>query len=111
MPRSRNEQRTDPGTVPPQYEQYVPELKRRWAAHAGGPFWDEIEPAFRFGWAAAHDAGLAGRDWAEIESDLADHWFAPEAASEEMAWDQVRDAVRMAWDLAHQATRPAPPTA
>ena len=46
----------------------------------------------------ALDRALAGRVWSE--ADLADHWYRPEAASEEMAWDQVRDAVRLAWDLA-----------
>ena len=82
------------------YEAHAAELKRLWGTPVGGPFWDEIEPAFEFGWRMALDPGLSGHTWREVESDLAEHWYRPQAASEEMAWDQVRDAVRLAWDLA-----------
>jgi hypothetical protein len=82
------------------YEAHAAELKRLWGVPVGGPFWDEIEPAFEFGWRMALDPGLAGHVWGEVESDLAEHWYRPQAASEEMAWDQVSDAVRLAWDLA-----------
>jgi hypothetical protein len=82
------------------FEAHAAELKRLWGAPIGGPFWDEVEPAFEFGWRMALSPALAGRVWSEAEADLADHWYQPEAASEEMAWDQVRDAVRLAWDLA-----------
>ena len=82
------------------YEAHVAELRRQWGTPVGGPFWDAIEPAFQFGWNMAFDPKLAGHTWKEAEADLADHWYRPQAASEEMAWDQVRDAVRLAWDLA-----------
>src|SRR5262245_12957922 len=83
-----------------EYAAHQDRLRRLWGAPVGGPFWDEIESAFEFGWAMALDRALTGRVWSEAETDLADHWYRPEAASEEMAWDQVRDAVRLAWDLA-----------
>jgi hypothetical protein len=94
---------TDEARRPPtfaDFDAHAAELRRQWGRPVGGPFWDEIEPAFAFGWAMALDPALAGHVWSEVEADLADHWYRPQAASEEMAWDQVRDAVRLAWDLA-----------
>src|SRR5262245_32469478 len=79
---------------------HAAELERLWGTPVGGPRWDGIEPACEFGWRMALDPGLAGHTWPEVEADLAGHWYRPQAASEEMAWDQVRDAVRLAWDLA-----------
>jgi hypothetical protein len=97
--------RTHGGTTGtrPRFERYRTALRRRWGRPAGGPFWEEIEPAFRFGWEAAWDPHLAGRGWEEVEADLAGHWYRPESPSEEMSWDQVRDAVRLAWEAAHDA--------
>jgi hypothetical protein len=86
--------------APPRFERHRAALRRRWGRPTGGPYWEEIEPAFRFGWDAAHDPKLAGHSWEEVESDLADHWYQPESPSEEMAWDQVREAVRMSWEAA-----------
>jgi hypothetical protein len=83
------------------YTAHEAELKRLWGRPAGGPFWEEIEPAFQFGWVMACDPALVDHAWAEVETRLADRWFWPQSASEEMAWDQVRDAVHLAWDLAH----------
>jgi hypothetical protein len=87
----------------PRFARYRAALRRRWGRPTGGPFWDEIEPAFRFGWDAAHDATLARHSWDQVEADLAGHWYAPESPSEEMAWDQVREAVRLGWEAARRA--------
>jgi len=95
----------------PRFERYRAALRRRSGRPPGGPFWDEIEPAFRFGWDAAHDPALAWHSWEEVESDLAQHWYRPESPSEEMAWDQVREAVRMGWEAALRAWSAAPPRA
>lgn len=47
-------------------------------------------------------ATYAPYDWAEVADDLAQHWFAPLEATEQMAWDNVREAVRFGWEQARR---------
>ena len=95
--------------TPLPFEGVQDELRARWGAPPGGPFWDEIESAVRFGWEAAQRPEFRGRTWEEVEPDLQQHWYQPQSPSEEMAWDQVRDAVRLGWDYAQTISPSSPP--
>jgi hypothetical protein len=75
-------------------------LRTRWGEPPGGPFWDEIEDAVRWGWEMAQRPEYQGQTFEDAEADLREHWYLPESPSEETAWDQVRDAVRLAWAYA-----------
>ena len=96
-------ERIETAPAVPSFEEYRGEIERRWRAHPGGPFLDEIGPALRLGWKAGWDPKMALSRWEEVEVDLADHWYDPASPSEEMAWDQVRDAVRLGWETARGA--------
>lgn len=62
--------------------------------------WLEIRDAYQFGWIAGQRPEFARYSWEEVESDLAQHWYNPQLATEESAWDSVREAVEEGWKKA-----------
>jgi hypothetical protein len=85
------------------------EFRREWRERYAplGWSWEEVKPAFRFGWERARLPGLAHLDWSEVAGDLAKHWYSPQEVDEKMTWDNVRDAVRYGWERARQQASPA----
>lgn len=84
-----------------------PRLKRAWKRHYGymGLHWDEIKDAYQFGWIASQRPEFAHSTWEEVEDDLAEHWYNPLLATEETAWDYVREAVEAGWERAREGRR------
>lgn len=66
---------------------------------ASGRDYDELQPAYRYGWESAWHH--PNRHWDEIEPSLREGW--PQARGRShLGWDEVRDAVRSSW---HRATQ------
>ncbi len=57
---------------------------------------DDVLPAYRFGWEAAHSPRFIGRDFDDIEPDLGKEWE-DDRGPAEAAWREIRDAARDAW--------------
>jgi hypothetical protein len=70
--------------------------------YASGITYEVLWPGYRYGYEAA--ATQAGRDWSEVESDLASHWGECPYRGES-TWEQVKDAVRDGWERVVQASR------
>lgn len=89
------------------FEELEPELRRMWEAKRPDVVldWMEIREAYRFGWTRARLPEYAGRSFSEVEKDLAEHWYLPEIASEESAWDYVKPAVREGWEQSRRFSR------
>lgn len=86
------------------FEEAEPELRRLWEATRPDEVldWLEIRDAYRFGWRMALLPEYCSLAWEEAEADLAQHWYNPQAATEETTWEYVKSAVREGW---HQRRR------
>ena len=63
--------------------------------YATGTDYDTLGPGYRYGYDAANR--YRGRNWTDIESDLARDWESYEYRGKS-TWQQVKDAARDAWD-------------
>jgi uncharacterized protein (TIGR02271 family) len=63
---------------------------------AGAATWDEAEPRYRYGYAAARDARYAGRDFEEVEPELRHDWEASYGGAD--PWERLRREIRQGWD-------------
>jgi hypothetical protein len=54
------------------------------------------EPAYRFGYVAAHDTRYENRNWTDLEPALRRRWEIEHKA--EGAWENFKDSVHYAWD-------------
>ena len=59
----------------------------------------------RFGWVAGQRPEYRLRPFGEVKEDLAQHWFRPDAATEENAWDYVQEAVEEGYKHGQQRAR------
>ncbi|MBY0263320.1 MAG: hypothetical protein K2Q20_13310 [Phycisphaerales bacterium] len=57
--------------------------------------YDELAPAYRYGWESAPTS--AGRSFDQAEPDLRQGWDRAKGRSA-MTWDKAKDAVKDAWD-------------
>ena len=64
-------------------------------ASAHGKEYDYYEPAYRYGFEAAHR--YPDRAWSEVEPELSSGWRSYKHAGAS-TWEQMKDAVRDAWD-------------
>jgi hypothetical protein len=65
----------------------------------GVPTYDEIEPAYRFGYGARKRYGNQFAAWnGDLESQLEEDWETT-YPSEETAWARLKPAVRRGWEL------------
>lgn len=101
-------ERTVPGQTHPDWPQVEQEFHREWSTRLAplGVSWEEARPAFRFGWEHAQSPAYAKYDWSQAAPDLAQHWYSPLEATEEMAWDNLQDIVREGWERARRGQRP-----
>ncbi len=74
-----------------------------------GRTFEQTEPDYRTGFAAAHDERYAGRDFAAIEPELRSQDSANAAGGE--SWERRREGVRAGWDHARAATQAGQDTA
>ena len=84
-------------------------FEREWNAKYGhtGLDWMEVRQAYRFGWLMGQRPEFRGRPFREVKDDLAAHWFSPEAATEEMAWDYIEEAVEEGYNRGQEEQRRA----
>ncbi|HEX7002884.1 MAG TPA: DUF2382 domain-containing protein [Trueperaceae bacterium] len=57
--------------------------------------YDDVMPAYRFGYSLANDANCRDRRWDEIEPEARTRWEARNRGS----WDDVRESVRHSWEV------------
>jgi hypothetical protein len=64
-------------------------------ASTGGRDYSYYQPAYRYGFDAAHK--YRGREWNDVEPELSSNWstYAQRGTS---TWEQMKAAVRDAWD-------------
>jgi hypothetical protein len=63
--------------------------------YASGRSYDELQPAYRYGWEAR--TRYEDRNWNDVESDLERDWTQRHGTSG-LAWNDARHASRDAWD-------------
>lgn len=68
-----------------------------------GRTFEQAEPDYRAGFAAAHDERYAGRDFAAIEPELRSEGGVSTAGGE--IWERRREGIRAGWDHARAATQ------
>jgi hypothetical protein len=59
------------------------------------------EPAYRYGFESANQ--YQGRSWSDVQADLERGWENYKLRGQ-LAWNEIKDAVRDAWDRAKPAT-------
>jgi hypothetical protein len=69
--------------------------KYRDRPYAASGDYEDFSPGYRFGFESA--SRYRGRDWDDIEPELASDWDAYEHRNES-TWQQIKSAVRDAWD-------------
>jgi len=80
------------------YERFRPDFQKNFQkSKAGGRTFEQAEPNYRFGYAAARDKRYAGQDWTKAESALRRDWEARYGTSGD-SWEQLRQEIRAAWD-------------
>lgn len=86
------------------WHEHEPTLRAAWMAEFGksGMDWWEVREAHRFGWEAAMRPEFARKTFEQAEADLAAHWCRPLSATEELAWDYMREAVYSGWQKARE---------
>jgi hypothetical protein len=62
---------------------------------SSGYSYDRYMPAYRFGYELRHNPNNAGKDWTYMEPIARREW---ELRGYELAWEDIKDAVRYAWD-------------
>jgi uncharacterized protein (TIGR02271 family) len=84
---------------PAGWERVMPTYQQRWQQRAGtaGGRWEEVEPAYRYGYDLRSDPRYRGRGWAEAEPELRRDW---ERRYPQTPWDRAKDAVRDTWESA-----------
>ncbi len=70
--------------------------------YAGGRKYEELEPAYKYGWESR--VRHADRGWDQAEGDLATGWTKVRGAST-LHWDEAKSATRDAWDRATRQVR------
>ncbi len=59
-----------------------------------GYTYDQVRPAYKYGYEVRNDKRFMGRDWNQIEPELRRDW---EMKHPDNAWEEFKDAVRMGW--------------
>jgi hypothetical protein len=70
--------------------------------YAANATYDEFAPAYRYGWESR--SRYEGRDFDDVERDLARNWDKAKASSQ-LDWTKARPATRDAWDRIDNGTR------
>lgn len=77
------------------FDRFDPDFRTHFhSSFAQSPYaYDEVQPAYRYGYDLARDAGYADRSWDEMEPVARSRW----EAEHDGVWDEVKDAVRYGW--------------
>jgi uncharacterized protein (TIGR02271 family) len=74
----------------------------QWQGRYGtsGGNWQDVEPAYRFGYESYNDPRYQNRDWTTVEPELRRSW---EASGNPSTWDRVKMHVSSFWNQARRA--------
>ncbi|MBV9173461.1 MAG: YsnF/AvaK domain-containing protein [Chloroflexi bacterium] len=77
----------------------MPAYRRRWEQQYGtsGGRWDDVEPAYQYGYGLRDQSQYRGRSWSEIEPDVRRDWS---RTHPDTPWDRAGQAIRDAWERA-----------
>lgn len=76
-------------TFAPRFRSHYDQMYAR-----SGRAYNDYEPAYRFGYDLATDDRYRGREWTEIENDVARDW----GREFDEAWEDFKGAVRQGWE-------------
>lgn len=73
-----------------------PNFRTNWDSkyRSSGGSYDQMQPAYRYGYDLASDARYNGREWNDVESTVRTSWEKDRPGT----WESMKDAVRYAWD-------------
>jgi uncharacterized protein (TIGR02271 family) len=71
--------------------------RTRWQQRygSGGGRWEDVEPAYRYGYELRDRSEYRGKGWTDIESDARRDW---ERQHPNTPWDRAREGIREAWE-------------
>ncbi|HBY99454.1 MAG TPA: hypothetical protein DEP84_36870 [Chloroflexi bacterium] len=83
------------------FETLEPDFRRHYQTNFAntGYTYDQVEPAYRYGYVLARNENYRDRDWSEIEPEARQRWEARNPGT----WQQVKNAVRDAWQQVKNA--------
>jgi uncharacterized protein (TIGR02271 family) len=58
--------------------------------------YDQVQPAYRYGYTLSSDGRYKDRNWADVENDVRTNW----ESSNQGTWDKFKDSIRYAWERA-----------
>jgi uncharacterized protein (TIGR02271 family) len=58
--------------------------------------YEQVQPAYRYGYTLASDKRYKDRNWSDVESDIRTNW----ESSNKGTWDRFKDSIRYAWERA-----------
>jgi len=75
----------------------MPGYRNRWQERYGtsGGRWEDVEPAYRYGYEMRNNPAYRGRTWTEAEPELRRDW---ESRHHDRPWDRVANFIRDTWD-------------
>ena len=91
-----------------QWEDYEDRYRSDWEWNYPNTPWNDVHYGYRYGWESASDPTYAGRDWADVESDLSsgwDDWQTHQRTGSvgqqiQQTWDELKSSVRHGWEKA-----------
>jgi uncharacterized protein (TIGR02271 family) len=75
----------------------MPGYRSRWQERYGsqGGRWEDVEPAYQYGYGLRQQAQYRGKSWTDIEPDVRRDWS---ASHPNTAWDRASLAIRDTWE-------------
>jgi uncharacterized protein (TIGR02271 family) len=75
----------------------MPRYRSRWQERYGksGARWEDLEPAYRYGYEMRNPPTYRGQSWSDVEPELRRDW---ETRYHDRPWDRFRTNIREAWD-------------
>lgn len=58
--------------------------------------YEQVQPAYRYGYTLSSDQRYKGRSWNDVENDVRTNW----ESSNQGTWDKFKDSIRYAWERA-----------
>lgn len=58
--------------------------------------YEQVQPAYRYGYTLAADQRYKDRNWSDVENDVRSNW----EASNKGTWENFKDSIRYAWERA-----------
>ena len=82
------------------WARYEPDFRKNYqSTYANtGLQYEQVQPAYRYGYQLANEMQGSASDWSSIESQAKTSW----EQNHDGAWDQYRDAVRYGWERARR---------